>query len=148
MEALFSAFGIDWRLLVINLINFGVLLAVLWYFLYTPLTTMLESRREKLAQGVRDADDAKRRLEEIESTKADLLARAGKEADDVISQARSVGARKQQELVEAGEASAAALLEEADAQAQELKREAIEQSKQEVAKLIVLGIERTAAKKS
>jgi F0F1-type ATP synthase membrane subunit b/b' len=44
--------------------------------------------------------------------------------------------------VSASEASAQALLKDAEAQATELKREAIEQSKQEVAKLIVLGMEK------
>lgn len=147
MSDLFAAFGIDWRLLLVNGINFGLLLLGLWYFLYKPLTTMLESRRQKMAQGVRDAEAAAHQLHKIESERADLLAQAGKEADDVVSKARALGAEKQRALTEAGEANAAALLTQAEAQAQQLKAEAIEQSKQEVAKLIVLGMERVADKK-
>ncbi len=147
MSDLFAAFGIDWRLLLVNGINFGLLLLGLWYFLYKPLTQMLESRRQKMAQGVRDAEAAAHQLQKIESERADLLAQAGKEADDVVSKARALGAEKQRALTEAGEANAAALLTQAEAQAQQLKVEAIEQSKQEVAKLIVLGMERVADKK-
>lgn len=147
MSDLFAAFGIDWRLLLVNGINFGLLLLGLWYFLYKPLTTMLESRRQKMAQGVRDAEAAAHQLHKIESERADLLAQAGKEADDVVSKARALGAEKQRALTEAGETNAAALLTQAEAQAQQLKAEAIEQSKQEVAKLIVLGMERVADKK-
>ncbi len=147
MSDLFAAFGIDWRLLLVNGINFGLLLLGLWYFLYKPLTQMLESRRQKMAQGVRDAEAAAHQLQKIESERADLLAQAGKEADEVVSKARALGAEKQRALTEAGEANAAALLTQAEAQAQQLKVEAIEQSKQEVAKLIVLGMERVADKK-
>ncbi len=142
MSDLFAAFGIDWRLLVINLINFGLLLGALWYFLYTPLTNMLEERRRKMAQGVADAEEAKRQLNEIESSRADMLAKAGSEADEVIASARNAAQQKGHEIVSASEASAQALLKDAEAQATELKREAIEQSKQEVAKLIVLGMEK------
>lgn len=142
MSDLFAAFGIDWRLLVINLINFGLLLAALWYFLYEPLTSMLETRRRKMAQGVADAEEAKRQLSEIEGSRADMLAKAGSEADEVIASARVAAQQKGQEIVSASEASAQALLKDAEAQATELKREAIEQSKQEVAKLIVLGMEK------
>lgn len=108
---------------------------------------MLEDRRQKLADGVRDAAAAAHELQKIESARADILARAGKDADDVVSNARAAGAEKQRALVEAGEASAAALLSEAEAQALQLKNDAIAESKQEVAKLIVLGMERMALQK-
>lgn len=147
MNALLAAFGIDWRLLIINLVNFGLLLSVLWYFLYTPLTNMLESRRNRLAEGVANADEADRRLAEIESSRGDLLAEAGKEADEVIASARASANDKQREIISQGEAGAAAILSEAQAQAAEMKREAINESKQEVAKLIVLGMERLATDK-
>ena len=142
MSDLFAAFGIDWRLLLVNGVNFGLLLLGLWYFLYKPLTNMLEARRQKLIQGVRDAETAAHELSKIEESRAGVLAQAGKEADEVVSRARALGAEKQRALVEAGEANAAALLSEAEAGAKQLKEEAIAQSKQEVAKLIVLGMER------
>ncbi len=146
MSGLFAAFGIDWRLLVINFINFGALLWVLWYFLYTPLTNMLEKRREMFAQGVRDAADAAARLQEVEDARGSMLAEAGKEADAIVASARTAGITKEKELRMAGEETAAQLVREAEAQAQELKLQAITESKQEVAKLIVLGMERLAQK--
>lgn len=144
MSDLFAAFGIDWRLLLVNGVNFGLLLLGLWYFLYKPLTSVLEARRQKMAQGVHDAEAAAHELGKIEEARAGLLAQAGKEADEVVSRARALGAEKQRALVEAGEANAATLLTEAEAQAKQLKEETIAQSKQEVAKLIVLGMERVA----
>lgn len=146
MEAILTTFGIDWRLLLVNAINFGLLLAALWYFLYTPLMRMLEERRQKVEHGVRDAESAKRVLEEIEAGRAQQLAQAGKEADAIVAGARSSGAAKEHELVAAGEAAAAQLLREAQVQAQEMKREALEESRQEVAKLIVLGMEKAMTK--
>jgi F-type H+-transporting ATPase subunit b len=142
MAQILSTFGIDWRLLLINAINFALALGVLWYFLYTPLMRILEERRQKVSQGVRDAEQARAKLEEVEANKASQLALAGKEADAILSGARSAGAQKERELIAQGEAAAQSILSEAQRQAQELKAQALEESKQEIAKLIVLGMER------
>ncbi len=147
MEQVFAAFGIDWRLLIINLINFGLLLAALWYFLYGPLVKMLEIRRQKIVQGVQDAETAQTQLTEIQNSRASMLADAGKEADKLVANARAAGDSKGRELVAAGETAAANLLKEAQAQAQEMRTQSIAESKQEVAKLIVLGMERLAKQK-
>lgn len=147
MGQVFAAFGVDWRLLVINLINFGILLVALWYFLYGPLTKMLEQRREKIAQGVQDAHEAETRLKEIQDTRASMIADAGKESEVLIAGARASGASKAREIVAAGETAAANLVKEAHAQAQEMKTQSIAESKQEVAKMIVLGMDRLAKHK-
>lgn len=146
MEAILHTFGIDWRLLTINAINFGLLLAALWYFLYTPILAMLEERRKKIADGVAAAEASQQELKEIESARAAKLAAAGKEADAIVVAARTAGGEKEREIIERGEAAAATLLRDAEAQAAETKARSIEESKHEVAKLIVLGIEKATNK--
>jgi len=147
MSQVFSAFGIDWRLLIINAVNFSLLLLALWYFLYGPLTKMLDTRREKLAQGVQDVESAKKALAEIEQSRAAVLSQAGQEADAVLAHARVAGEVRERELALAGEAAAAAAVREAVAQAQEIKAQALAESKQEVAKMIVLGMEKMTTTK-
>lgn len=147
MSAILQAFGIDWHLLLINAVNFGLLLAALWYFLYAPLTKIIEERREKVAEGVRAAHHAERHLAEIDASRQKILAEAGTEADRLIADARKAGEEKERDLVVSGEASAERILRDAEAQAQELKEKAVQESKEEVAKLIVLGVEKTLAKK-
>ncbi len=142
MQQILSTFGIDWHLLLINAVNFGLLMLALWYFLYGPVMRMLEERRGKVAQGVRDAEEAAEKLAEIEHSRAGALAAAGKEADALVAAARAIGADKERELLAKGEAAAATLLRDAEAQAAELKAHSLEESKQEVAKLIVLGMEK------
>jgi len=142
MNALFSAFGIDWHLLVINLINFGLMLVALWYFLYGPIVRMLEARRQKVAQGVIDAELAAERLAEIEASRAGTLAAAGREADEVLSRARKAALEKEKAQLAAGEAAAARIVADAETAAAEAKARAIAESRDEVAKLVVLGAEK------
>ena len=147
MEAILHTFGIDWRLLLINAINFGLLLAALTYFLYTPILRMLEERRRKVEQGVEDAEAAANKLSEIEHSRGEILSAAGKEADDIVIAARKAASQKEKEMLAQGEHAAATLLKDAEAQAHELKEQALRESKEEVAKLIVLGIEKALVKK-
>ncbi len=143
MEQIFSTFGIDWRLLLINMANFGLLLFVLWYFLYSPVMRLLEERRQRVAKGVKDAEAAAEKLSEIEASREGVLAQAGKEADVLLVSARAAASAREREIIHKGEAAAAAALKEAQAQAAELRDRALMDSKQDLAKLIVLGVERT-----
>jgi F-type H+-transporting ATPase subunit b len=147
MDAILHTFGIDWRLLLVNAVNFGILLAGLTYFLYKPLGKMLEERRQKIAKGVEDAHAAEVALSEIESSRKETLAKAGEEADAILSHSRQAAASKAKELMNQAEAAAARAIADAEKQGGELKNKAIEESKQEVAKMIVLGMEKLAKQK-
>ncbi|HVU80050.1 MAG TPA: ATP synthase F0 subunit B [Candidatus Paceibacterota bacterium] len=147
MDAILTTFGIDWRLLLINAVNFGLLLFGLWYFLYGPVMRMLEERRAKVTQGVADAQKAAEELRSIEEARATKLAEAGREADSVLSQARASAGQKEREIIAQGEAAAARIVKDAEAQAREAKAAAIAESKEEVARMIVLGMEKAMTEK-
>jgi F-type H+-transporting ATPase subunit b len=142
MEVIFTTFGIDWRLLLIQGLNFGIHMVGLWYFLYGPVMRLLEERRAKVSRGVADAEAAAKQLEGVESERRAMLAQTGKEADEIISHAHKRGSDKERELVAHAEASAASVLAQAQAQAREYKERAVSESKEDVAKLIVLGVEK------
>lgn len=146
MSQLFAAFGIDWRLLIVNIVNFGLLLAALWYFLYGPLMRMIDTRRRLVADGVEAAKAAEATLAEVEASRGDKLAAAGKEADSIVAAARAAGSVRERELVAAGEANAAQIIADGKREADELKARALAESKAEVAKLIVLGVEKALIK--
>ena len=148
MAALFSSFGIDWRLLIINCINFGLLLVILSYYLYKPVMRALEERRKKIIKGMEDADAAGVKLAEIEASRSEKLAQAGKEADEVLSRARVAAAKKEKETAAEAEAAASRVATQAQAEARELKERAITESKQEIAKLVVLGTEKLLREKA
>jgi len=146
MEQVLSAFGIDWRLLIFNSINFGLVLLALTYFLYKPLMRTLDERKSRVAKGVVDAQAAEERLVEVENSRQEVLARAGSEADELLAHTRRAAAEAECEARARGEVAAASALVEAEAQAKELKAKALLEAKEETAKLVVLGVEKIMAK--
>lgn len=146
MESILTTFGIDWRLLLINMVNFGLLLLGLWYFMYGPIIRMLEERRQKVVKGVEDAEAATLARQEIEGERSSVLSAAAAQADEALARARAAAGARERELVEEASKRAEAIVAQAEAQAREEKTKAIADSRDEVAKLIVLGMEKALKK--
>jgi len=86
-----DALGINLGFLIAQIINFGLILAVLTIFLWRPMTNMLDARAAKIERGLEDAAAAAnaRRNAEVEADK--ILAQARTEAAQVVDEARQRG---------------------------------------------------------
>ncbi len=148
MEQILAVFGIDWRILIVQIINFSILLFVLWYLLYRPLVAMVENRRAQIIEGVAKAERADAALRDADAKKAELITKASLEAEELLKTARTASKQKEQSLVREAEEKAARIVSEATLKAKETEREALVKSKEEIAKLVVLGVEKTLREKA
>ncbi len=118
MSSILDQLGINWRLLLTQGVNFFVLLAVLTIFVYRPLVKMMEERRRKIEFGLKGAEEAERRLNEIEQIKAEKLAEADKTALGIISEAEGEAKKRSQDIVAESHKRAEVVLREAEAVAE------------------------------
>ena len=142
MSALIAAFGINWHLLIIQAVNFGLLLAALTYFLYKPVLRIIDERREKVAEGVRTAEAAQRRLEEAKTEGDQMVGDAAKQAEGLVASARASAEEKQGAILKEAQARADSLLTEAKVRAEEEQRRAIAASEREIARAAMLAAEK------
>jgi F-type H+-transporting ATPase subunit b len=75
---------------VIAAANFVVFLVLMWQFAFKPIQAMLTERRERIAQGLKDAEQAKRDRESAEQERLATLADARREANDILARAQKV----------------------------------------------------------
>ncbi len=148
MEQLFDAFGIDWKLLIAQAINFGVLLAVLTYLLYKPVLKTLDERKEKVAKGVRDALEAEHKLAEADSTAQARLHSAEGEAESIVKGARETAQSEKARILKEAEARALDVAADAEARAKEASAKALRESEREIARLAVLATEKVLREKA
>lgn len=148
MSEIVSAFGIDVRLLIIQAVNFGALLLVLWWFLYRPVIKMIETRRLKIEEGVRDAESAEKKLNEIENEKDSIITVATKKAEDIVMNSKKAAEEKEKELLAEAYSKNERVLEEGRARAKEEARILIKESESEIAKMAVLGAEKILKEKN
>ena len=146
MQEMIATFGIDWRLIVIQIFNFALLLALLWYFLYKPVLAMLDARKEKIEQGVRDAEAAGERLAHAEEEKASILKTAHGSAEEVLARAKDAATEKSAAVLSEASEKSERILAEAALKAREIEERARKESEDEIAKMAILAAEKILKK--
>ena len=81
---LFTSIGIDWKLLLLQVIAFLILLAILRKWVYPPLVAMLDKREAAIKASLESANEAQRAAENAESEVAALLKDAKREAAEIV----------------------------------------------------------------
>jgi len=142
MDEIIQAFGIDQRLIIIQIINFAILAAALGYFLYKPVLKLLQEREEKIAKGLRDAELAAQAKSEADKEKQVVLSTAHKEAEAVSERAKSAALVQASGIVSSAEDRAGQVIKDAEAKAEHLKSEAIKASEKEIAQIAILATEK------
>jgi len=147
MSELFNAFGIDWRLLILQMINFGILVGALWFFLYKPVLGMLKKREEMIAKGVSDAESAEKTRLQVEESKGAILKDAEAEAQEVVSVAKQHGSDEKSKILKDAEERASKVADDAALRAKETVTKARKEAEKEITKLSILAAEKVLEKK-
>ena len=147
MEDLIHAFGIDGHLILVQVVNFAILAGLLWYFLYTPVLNLLKEREEKIAKGIRDAEDADRLKRHAEKDRKEVLTAAQREAEEVVDRAQARANEKSAQIVGDAETKASNILKDATVRGEALAEKAQKESEAEIAKAAVLAAEKVLIEK-
>jgi len=102
-----ETFGFNLWMFLSQVISFVIVALLLRRFAYRPILAVLEERRQRIAEGLLNAEKIKQQLAEAEQRYAEILAKgnaaAQKMIDDARDSASQVAERKQQEAVVAAE---------------------------------------------
>ena len=80
--------GIQWPALLIQVINFGLLVFLLQKFLYKPLLKKLDERTSKIAASLALEETLKQKSEALDTKEAEILKKAKKTAQEYLEQAK------------------------------------------------------------
>ncbi|KAF0093507.1 MAG: F-type H+-transporting ATPase subunit b [Puniceicoccaceae bacterium 5H] len=131
-------FGLNGPAFIAQVINFLVVMALLWYFAYKPVVRTIDERQKKISDGIQFAEESKRQLAETEKRQAETLREANAEAQRILHEARERSSAYEEEQ----RAKVAGELAEMRRRAEEsirLEREkSLSEIRQEVARLVVL----------
>src|SRR5690348_1278902 len=106
-------FGVDWPHLLAQTVSFCIVCFLLYRFAYRPVLTMLEQRREKIAEGLACAEKSKVQLEEAQQQREEILRQAHVEGEKHIAEARAAGQKILQRETQRASAAADQILAQA-----------------------------------
>jgi F-type H+-transporting ATPase subunit b len=85
-----ALFQINLFWVIVSALNFILFFALIWTFAFKPVSKMLADRKERIEQGLKDAEQARRDRENAETERVAALTEARREANDIINRAQKV----------------------------------------------------------
>ncbi|MBP6860033.1 MAG: ATP synthase F0 subunit B [Candidatus Pacebacteria bacterium] len=147
MSALFGAFGVEWHLLLIQAVNFAILVAGLTYFLYRPVMNIVAERQRVVAKGVEDAEAAATALREADNVAKARKDAAETESQELVERARQSALEQKARIAKEAEERAAKIAEDAELRAKETAAKSLRDSEQEIARLAILAAGKAVVEK-
>jgi len=137
MDELIKTFHIDWKLLIAQLVNFGIVLWVLYKFAIKPLSKTMDARTEEIEKSLEDAKKIEASLAQTETERQDKLDAAKKDAQEIIEKARQQGERQGKTMVDDAKREVQTVIAAAKEQIAQEKQSMLRELKAEVGTLVV-----------
>lgn len=119
-----AALGINLGFLIFQILNFAIVAILLYKWAYTPIIKALETRKQRIAQGLEDARIAAEARANAEAEARTIISKAQAEAAERVREATTRAEKAEQDLRNLAEEEAAKIREQAKADAM-LERERI-----------------------
>src|SRR5215211_8561668 len=132
-----AALGINLGLLIVQIIAFTILILTLNAWVYQPMLNMMESRKQKIAQGLEDARVAAEARASAEKEAAKVMADAQIEAGKIVREATERAAAAGQDVKTAAEAEAAKARDAAITEAEVERNRVLGDLRSQVASLAI-----------
>jgi F-type H+-transporting ATPase subunit b len=146
-DDIFTALGIDWRLLILQIVAFLILVWLLGKFVYPLLMKSVDERQKNIEEAARAAKKAQESAAESEAETAKLLAEARKEAAEIVATAKTEAADIVRTSEEKARTTAEKIVADAHAQVSKDIEKARRELHDETLELIALATEKIVRKK-
>lgn len=146
MSELIKHFGIDWRLLLAQAVNFLILLWILKRFAYGPILRLLKRRKEEIEKGLRYTKEAEEALANVGTLKERILSEARSEALKIVSAAENAAKKRKEEILQEASQKAEVVVMEAKRLIAGEKAKMKESIYEEAEEMVRLGITKVLGK--
>lgn len=147
MEELIETFHIDWKLMLAQILNFGLVFFVLYLIAAKPLSKLIKDRTEEITKGL---DDAKKNAETLKATTAEYektMAKARTEANDFFEKGKKEAEAKKAEIMANTEKEVSQAIENSKKIIESERVKMISEAKNEIASLVIKATEKILEEK-
>lgn len=128
--------NIDWRQILLHLLNLVILFLILYFLLYNPVKKFMEKRKkhyeEQNAESEAKLADAKANKEKYEKLLTNVEKEIAEKKRAAIADARA----ESEKIIKSAEEESSSILKKATAKAEDIKKQAHEQAKEELSDVI------------
>jgi F-type H+-transporting ATPase subunit b len=143
---IFTALGIDWRLLILQIVAFVILVWLLGKFVYPLLMRSVDQRQADIEAAAKAAKEAQANANETQEETARLLEDARKQAADIVATAKLEATELTNSTTEKARATAEKIVADAHDQLQKDIDAAKRELHDETLQLVALTTEKVVGK--
>jgi len=147
MDSLISTFHIDWKIIVAQAINFGIVFVVLYIYALKPLGKLMKERSEKIAKGITDAKENAAILEKSRKEHEDILTKARKEAQVFFEEGKRETLAKKEAMIAEAKVEVGNIIESGKKTLEVEKVKMVAEAKKEIVFLAMLATEKLVSSK-
>lgn len=136
MEIL-AKLGINWTLLIAQIVNFAIITGVLMYFVYKPILRLLDERRDRIKKSMDEVARIENQAKELEELRRIRLSEADKEAGKMLEMAKEEAEKMRQELLHSARREAEAIIAKGQTKLAEDRRKVFEEAQGTLSALII-----------
>ena len=142
-----GTFGIDTMKFVAQLVNFALVLFILWKWVFTPVTKKLEERTAKIEKAMKDALTTEQEKQEFALWKQQEMKKSRIEAEEILTKAQKETTAIKDDLLRQSKEEQAKLIEQTRKQIEQEKNTALQSAKNELADIITTATEKILRQK-
>jgi F-type H+-transporting ATPase subunit b len=143
-----ATLGINLNMFVAQLVNFIVVLLVLWRFAYKPLVKILDDRSKKIEESLKQSEAIEVRVKQLEIEQKQIIASAKGEAMQILETAKQDADARKQELLAAAKKEVEHVVAQGKEQLQaEAKAELIQMAVVATKKILESEVDEKASQK-
>jgi F-type H+-transporting ATPase subunit b len=133
-------------LMIWTIVCFLVVLFVLKRFAFKPIQQMIDQRRDRIAQAIEEADQARAEAHTLLEEHRKLVAQAKSEGEEILAEARRIAESQRERVRIETDEDRQRRLEETRRQIEQATQQALGEIRDEVGKLSVLAAEKITRK--
>ncbi len=148
---IFNALGINLKILIAQFINFSIFFFVLYKFAYKPMLKFLDDRKQKIEQGLNNAEKANNKLMELEEKEKEIVTQANlegqKQAKKLLAQAQIDAEEKKAQMIEKTKTEIQSIVKKEKENIELEKNKAIQDIKKQTADLVAMSLKKVLNEK-
>jgi F-type H+-transporting ATPase subunit b len=142
-----ATLGLNYKLFLAQLVNFGLIVLVIWKFVYGPLVKAMDERTAKIDQGLKDASEAKTMVESASSERDKVITESRLKAKEIIEAAEIDAKKRRDEMISGAKSEVERVVNEGKQRLREEQSVMVEDAKKQVAELVLLATEKVIGEK-
>lgn len=148
MDEFISTFHIDWKLMLAQVVNFGLVILALYFLAAKPLRKLIDDRTKEITDGLENAKSNAEILKNTKKEYEEIISKARGEANSIFEAGKKEAEEKKTTMLEKAKAEVDAMIETGKKSLLSEKAKMVDDAKKEIVALVISATEKVAGGKA